>query len=96
MTQTTNHWELYSSMRGWKGATKALDRAWKQAQRLDTAKEAHFYVEKIMAKYAHLGACDSEPRYHLARRLRARYGEECEYQPGWTTPVPYKEWIKTQ
>lgn len=86
---TKNPWELFSSMKGWKTASNDLDKAWNIAKKFDTAKEAYYFVEQVQAHYAEFGATDTEPNAELAHRLRKRYGERCEYDPGWTTKVPY-------
>lgn len=83
METRPNHWELYSSMRGWEAVSERLDAALASAiEKLDAAVvsgdavrvavvAAFNEVQGVMGikENAEFGARDSEPYYHLSRAL---------------------------
>lgn len=83
MSDTKNHWELYSSMEGWEAVSERLDAALATAiVNLDAAvgggatikdavEAAFLEVARTMGlrENADFGAGDSEPYYHLSRTL---------------------------
>jgi hypothetical protein len=87
-----NKYSLYSSMAGWKGATRAIqaavNRANKKARKAyaagadldDAARKAYRdEVMPVLKKYYHLGATDSEPRWATQDELNELLGIDVEY-----------------
>jgi hypothetical protein len=66
-----NPFELYASMPGVCGATRSIKAAIKRAQHKVIegmpAQMAYKEVRKVLDRYTHLGAGDSEPRWHAAK-----------------------------
>jgi hypothetical protein len=64
-----NVWELYE-IPGWTRAHRALEAAWKRAEKAKSASEAYKVMEAVMGKYRNWGASDSEPYAELEHRMR--------------------------
>ena len=79
---TASDWELYVGQPGAEEAAQALYQAvcalitatplGCDATTLYRAVQAH--LDPVMLRHDALGACDTEPRYHLRRTLAAVYG----------------------
>jgi hypothetical protein len=79
----SNHWELFSSMKGWKAVSAALDKALEEAKLLAPEKPsreraliARDYVRKVMVKYRDFGAEDTEPDTHLVQFLNEHFNTD--------------------
>jgi len=68
-----NLWELYSTSADCEAANINISRAWEQAKRKSSAAEAEACMLKVMKKYAHVGALDSDVRSLLRSRLKAHF-----------------------
>jgi hypothetical protein len=67
-----NRWELYSDHKDFRKAINELERTWKECvvcEMPEDETEKHMY--RVMTKYRHVGATDTEPRWELERRMKA-------------------------
>lgn len=67
----SNPWELYSTMKGWRTAHRALEKAWRGARKQATAYDMVMSMRPVMNQYREFGAVDSEPIAELDRRIEA-------------------------
>lgn len=66
-----NPWELFSTMKGWRTAHRALEAAWRKARKLATAHDMVMAMRPVMNQYREFGAVDTEPIAELDRRIEA-------------------------
>jgi hypothetical protein len=76
-----NPWDLYETDPGFLPATNALETAWGEAKRIapdkpssERARLAEQYVYKVMQRWNHVGATDTEPVWVLRDRVRKHFG----------------------
>lgn len=70
------NWDLYRDHPDHNKAHKAIEKAWNHAKTLKTAHGAEDHVSRVMKKYKHVGATDTEPRHVLHNKLTNHFGSE--------------------
>jgi hypothetical protein len=80
---SNNDWELYECHPDFTQAYHAIEVAWREAKSLapdkpsqERARLAEQHVYKVMQRWDHVGATDTESRWMLSYRVRKHFG--CE------------------
>ena len=81
MSERPNAWDLYSSHKDFARAEHAIEKAWRNAQKLSpdkpSSERAHLaekFVYGELKRWSHVGAMDSEPIWVLKDRVRKHFG----------------------